>query len=199
MIGLKTDEFSHAIYRMAIHEENRQPVYFDAQDQQEMGRAFRNAARRDTMLTGWFRINAENEARTPAQGGPDPLIRNTLYCDFGYHFVWRDNRWRVRQQAFNVITRMHSISPRRTELYHLRLLLLNVAGATSFQHLRTVNGVVHTSFRNAARALHLVENGQQWFDAMTEAVTFQMPYELRYIINFFSKIFYLKIFNFRNF
>jgi len=176
---MEMDKFSHSIYRMAIHEENRQPVYFNEDDRAATERAFQEADTHDTMLTGWFRINAENEARTPQQGGPDPLIRETLYCDFGYHFVWRDNRWTRRRQRFNVITRMHSISPRKTELYHLRLLLLNVPGATSFQHLRTVNGVVHTSFRNAARALNLVENGQQWFEAMTEAATFQMPFQLR--------------------
>jgi ATP-dependent DNA helicase PIF1 len=64
-------------------------------------------------------------------------------------------------------------------LYHLRLLLLNVPGATSFQHLRTVNGFPHATFTDAARALNLVENGQQWYDAMAEAAQHQMPYQLR--------------------
>ena len=176
------DKFSHAIYRMAIHLENRQPVYYN-NDDRDIQRALRAAQRHDTMLTGWFRINEFNERTPVAEGGPNLELRNTLYADFGLDYVWRDYAWTPRARDQKVITRIYSISPRKSELYHLRLLLLNVPGATSFQHLRTVNGVPHATFTAAARALNLVENGQQWYDAMAEAAQHQMPYQLRYNCN----------------
>ena len=172
------DKFSHTIYRMAIHLENRQPVFYQ-NDDQNIRRALNRARRRDTMLTGWFHINALNEQIPVAEGGPNLELRNTLYADFGLHYVWRNYEWTPRARAEPVITRLFTISPRRSELYHLRLLLLNVPGATSFEHLRTVNGITHPNFAAAARALNLVENGQQWYDAMAEAAQHQMPYQLR--------------------
>jgi hypothetical protein len=178
MLGMDMDKFSHAIYRMAIHLENRQPVFYH-NDDQDIQRALLRAQRHDTMLTGWFRINAFNEEIPEAEGGPNLELRNTLYADFGLDYVWRNYEWTRRDRAQRVITRLYSISPRQSELYHLRLLLLNVPGATSFQHLRTVNGVPYDTFTAAARALNLVENGQQWYDSMAEAAQYQMPYQLR--------------------
>ena len=171
MLGFNMDKFSHAIYRMAIHLEHRQPVFFN-NDDRDIQRALRRAQQHDTMLTGWFRINAHNEQTPEADGGPNLQLRNTLYADFGLDYVWRDYQWTRRDRAQKVITRIYSISPRKSELYLLRLLLLNVPGATSFAHLRTVNGFTHPNFTDAARALNLVENGQQWYDYMAEAATY---------------------------
>ena len=50
--------------------------------------------------------------------------------------------WSPRKTKFNVIGRMYSISPTQTELFHLRLLLLTVKGAKSFDDIRTVNGEI---------------------------------------------------------
>lgn len=47
---------------------------------------------------------------------------------------------------------MYSVSPTQTELYHLRLLLLTVKGATSFDKLKTVNEEICQTFsRNPTR------------------------------------------------
>jgi hypothetical protein len=43
------------------------------------------------------------------------------------------------------------------ECYFLRVLLNNVAGATSYEHLRMVDGVLLPSFREAAERRGLIE------------------------------------------
>jgi len=53
---------------------------------------------------------------------------------------------------------MYSISPTQTELFYLRLLLLTVKGATSFDDLRIVNGEICQSFSAACLALGLIED-----------------------------------------
>ncbi|XP_018400734.1 PREDICTED: ATP-dependent DNA helicase pif1-like, partial [Cyphomyrmex costatus] len=74
---------------------------------------------------------------------------------------------------------MYSVSPTQTELFHLRLLLLTVKGATSFNDLRTVNGEVYQSFSAACLALGLIENDDEWRRAMNEAAEWMMPRQLR--------------------
>ncbi|WVZ76660.1 hypothetical protein U9M48_024616 [Paspalum notatum var. saurae] len=65
------------------------------------------------------------------------------------------------------------------ERYFLRILLNHVAGATSFEELRTVDGEIMPSFREAAERRGLIEVDNTLDDCLTEAETFQMPSSLR--------------------
>jgi len=47
------------------------------------------------------------------------------------------------------------------ELFHLRLLLLSVKGATSFNDLKIVNGEIYQSFSAACLALGLIEDDDE--------------------------------------
>jgi len=58
------------------------------------------------------------------------------------------------------------------EKYYLRLLLTVVAGAKSFQHLRTVRGVTYRTFREACSARGLIEDDQEWISCFQEAILF---------------------------
>ena len=89
------------------------------------------------------------------------------------------SKWETREKAFNCIGRMYSISPTHLELFHLRLLLLHVKGATSFNSLKTVDGIVHVSFTSACLALGLIEDDEEWARAMEEATMWMMPVRLR--------------------
>lgn len=57
---------------------------------------------------------------------------------------------------------MYSVSPTHIELFNLRLLLLTVKGAASFENLRTVDGILRSSFTEACIALGLIENDDEW-------------------------------------
>jgi len=74
---------------------------------------------------------------------------------------------------------MYYINPSAGEKYYLRRLLLEVPGPTSFEDLRTVEDVVHPTFREACVAMGLAENDQEWDDAFAEARTLQTGHHLR--------------------
>ena len=67
----------------------------------------------------------------------------------------------------------------QVERFCLRLLLINVKGATSYEHLRTVNGTVYPTFKDAAIAMNLLESDRTWEATLQEAAAFQMPFQLR--------------------
>ncbi len=71
-----------------------------------------------------------------------------------------------------------SVSPRETERYYLRIMLLHIRGAISFEELRTVHNTVYPTFKQAAEALGLVEDDNMWMTCMAEASSYQMPHSL---------------------
>lgn len=60
-----------------------------------------------------------------------------------------------------MIGRMYSASPSDRERFFMRLLLLQLRGATSFVDLRTVNGVVCAACQEAAKALGLLNDDEE--------------------------------------
>jgi hypothetical protein len=51
---------------------------------------------------------------------------------------------------------MYFIHPAIGECFFLRLLLIVISGATSFEHLRIVNDIEHSTFQVVHRALGLL-------------------------------------------
>ena len=59
-------------------------------------------------------------------------------------------------------------------------MLLNIVpGATSFQHLRTVDNIVYQTFKDAFNALGLLQDDREWDDCLEEAGTVQAGGQLR--------------------
>ena len=67
------------------------------------------------------------------------------------------------------IGRLYSVHPAQVQLCALRLLLNHARGPTSFEDIRTVDGVLHDSFQDAAVALELVKEDTLWIECMREA------------------------------
>lgn len=61
----------------------------------------------------------------------------------------------------------------------LRLLLLHVRGATSFEDLKTVNGNLCSTFEEAATRLNLISDDTEYEKSMDEANFLKTPFELR--------------------
>lgn len=67
------------------------------------------------------------------------------------------------------VGRMYFVSPRAGEKYFMRLLLCHVAGATSFEDLRTVEDEVHTTYQSACVARGLLQDDKEWDRCIQEA------------------------------
>lgn len=159
---------SHTIYRLTVHLEEQQPIVFTDDTIEEVADRVEN---RLTMLTGWFQLNRQ-----------DPEANNMLYMDIPdrYTFCRKTYQWKLRSQN-KVITRLHWIHPKNQELYHLRMLLLNIRGAKSFEDLRTVDGFTFETFTQAAVAANLVDNDMQWYTCLEEALAIELPHRVRFL------------------
>jgi len=74
---------------------------------------------------------------------------------------------------------MYFDSPQSGEGFYLRTLLTVKAGATSYSDLRTVNGIQYDTFKEACKALGLLENDYKWRLCLMEVAEMQLGYTLR--------------------
>lgn len=75
--------------------------------------------------------------------------------------------------------RLYTVHPNSLECYYLRLLLVNVIGAHSFQNLRTVNGNLCETYREACQQLNLLENDAHWDLTLYDASIASSPHQIR--------------------
>ncbi len=62
-----------------------------------------------------------------------------------------NSEYKLEGSGETIIVGMYTVSPRKGERYFLRLRCLHVTGAKSFVDMRTVDGEVCSSFRQACR------------------------------------------------
>jgi len=126
---------------------------------------------KESMFTAYF-----------AQNRVDKFARGILCHDFPEFYTWHPNGkfWKRRvYEGRKQVGRIISAHLAEGERYYLRVLLNHVAGATSFDHLKMVDGVVLATFREAAERRGLIEEDNTLDECLTEASTFQMPSSLR--------------------
>ena len=80
---------------------------------------------------------------------------------------------------------MYMVSPSEGERFYLRVLLCNVRGPRSFEDLKTFNGVLHESFKDAAVSRGLLLNDREWINTMRDSALTASPLQLR---NLFTTI-----------
>ncbi|XP_071740458.1 ATP-dependent DNA helicase PIF1-like [Rutidosis leptorrhynchoides] len=69
--------------------------------------------------------------------------------------------------------------PASGERYYLRMLLNIVKGPRSFEELRTVNGILHPTFKDACFAYGLINDDREWTHAISEAKSWASGAQLR--------------------
>jgi len=74
---------------------------------------------------------------------------------------------------------MYFVHPTAGEQYYLRMLLSIVRGATSFENLRTVNGILYPSFKETCITLGLLQNDEEWDQCLKEAGQIRTGMQLR--------------------
>lgn len=112
-----------------------------------------------------------------------PEDRALTYLEFPSKWIWNGHtkRWEKRTREFKFgppIGRIYSVHPTTNELFFLRILLTVVPGATGFQDLRTYQGTLYSSFKEACQACGLVGVDNEWFRLFDEAVQWTAPFQL---------------------
>ncbi|XP_048493069.1 uncharacterized protein LOC125493635 [Beta vulgaris subsp. vulgaris] len=93
--------------------------------------------------------------------------------------------WTPRANGFT-IGRIYHVSPGSGEKFYLRTLLNFVKGATCYDDIRTVDGLVYPTFKEVCYARELLDDNKEYVDAITEA-SFRESGSLRDIMRFVDR------------
>ncbi|XP_019183654.1 PREDICTED: uncharacterized protein LOC109178476 [Ipomoea nil] len=156
------DRVTTEFYKTRNYEENGKVIdginmYYDYDDPVE------NTVNRPTiaqsMFLEWFEANKTF-----------PDARELTYVEMPTRFVWKKDliKWQPRKKGFS-IGRIFYVPPATREIFYLRCLLNKIRGPTSYADIRTVNGVHYASFRDACYARGLVDDDNEYVDAIDEA------------------------------
>ncbi|XP_057465712.1 uncharacterized protein LOC130755327 [Actinidia eriantha] len=167
ILGHNLHEEFPSIVRLALHLPGMHHVVFN--ETESMNSIISRAGGKMSTLTGYFAYCASNEA-----------ARAFTYQEFPQHFVWQKTQqiWTPRQRGY-AIGRMYFAAPNSGERFYLRLLLTIVKGPRSFECLRTINNVLHHSFKSACVAMGLLEDDEEWIQCLQEASIMNTGYQLR--------------------
>lgn len=171
LLEFKMHDRSHSVTRLPVHLPNQQTVMFEAGHEEE---ALLAASSGCTMLESWFHLNrCELDAH------------QWLYTEVPQNYVYVRGKWQKRQRGGDkIVSRMYSVSIRDAERFYLRMLLLHVKGATGFDSLRMVDGVMCQSFKDAASLRGLLDSDEEWDRCLSDACTYLMPRQLREMFAF---------------
>uniref|UniRef100_A0A8R1IAX7 ATP-dependent DNA helicase n=1 Tax=Caenorhabditis japonica TaxID=281687 RepID=A0A8R1IAX7_CAEJA len=186
IFSFKLSNRSVSVTMLKVHLPGKQTVTFQEGNEAV---ALERAKEAKTTLTAWFEINKKSEELALTDGAMPVGVYDSrvfLYNEMPEHFLFTTNNgWTARKNQRFSIGRMPFVGIRDTERYSLRQLLLYSKGATSFENLRTVNGVVFETFTEAARAAGFLEDDEVYIKSLEEAAGFQSAYQLR---GFFSTL-----------
>jgi hypothetical protein len=99
-----------------------------------------------------------------------PAACELLYQDMPLKFTWNKTKriWSPMKDKCFCLGRMYYAHPSSGECFFLCLLLTAVKGATSFEHLHTMDDVVYNTFKEACFARGLLEDDREWIQCLEE-------------------------------
>ncbi|XP_021762956.1 uncharacterized protein LOC110727683 [Chenopodium quinoa] len=103
------------------------------------------------------------------------------YVEFPEHYKWDASAksWSKRKNKKLMIGRLAFVAPSEGERFYLRLLLLNVKSPKSFTDLRTVEGYVCATFKEACLRAGILKEDDAASICLAEATEIQLPRALR--------------------
>ncbi|KAM0849405.1 hypothetical protein ACQ4PT_053753 [Festuca glaucescens] len=177
--GFELSKNSPPVMQLQLHLENCHMVSF--KQGQDIQQVVNREGVEKSMLTEYFAANRLHEE-----------ARGILYRDFPEWYTWQkgkkgqDKCWKRRYVKKDgtpskriQVGRIVSAHPAEGDRYYLRVLLNHVTGATCYDDLKTVNGQLLGSFREAAERRGLIEGDNTLDDSLTESTLFEMPSSLR--------------------
>ncbi|XP_035838014.1 uncharacterized protein LOC110900424 [Helianthus annuus] len=162
-----------SVMRLPFHLPGQQPVVFGPDE--DINSVLNKPSVKSSMFLSWMERNKD----------PNDLLARTLtYVQFPIFYVWKlDKRVWEPRKGKKSIGRIHSVSPSLGEAYFLRILLNKVRGTTSFDDIKTVNGKVYDTYRDACYAHGLLDDDSEYVEAIKEA---NLTGSASYIRNLFS-------------
>ncbi|KAL3620360.1 hypothetical protein CASFOL_035272 [Castilleja foliolosa] len=169
ILNFPIHERTPAVEVLAVHLENMQNVTF--KENLRLQAIVRNPSFGKTTLTEWIQSNKRDR---------DGLhLTYVNYCS-RYRWCKKAMAWipRVHLQS-PAIGRLAYVHPASGELFYMRMLLSHQCGSKSFADIRTVSGVLHSTYRSACDSLGLLGEDREWLTAFEESSCWATSSELR--------------------
>ncbi|XP_035837130.1 uncharacterized protein LOC110926747 [Helianthus annuus] len=146
-----------SVMRLPFHLPGQQNVVFSCDD--DIEDVLHKPQVNSSIFLEWMKMNNSK-----------PEARQLTYVQFPSKYVWKlkDRCWQPRQN-YVVIGRIYSASPSLGEAYYLRILLTKVKGPRSFEEIRTYEGVVYPTFRDACYARGLLDDDNEYIECIKES------------------------------
>jgi hypothetical protein len=116
---------------------------------------------------------------------PDQFdCRELLYQEFPTKMRWdtKHRPWVRRKNKFSTIGRMYFAGPSAVERFYMRMLLTVKRGPASYEDLRTVNGILHGTYKLACIALGLLDSDDYWHECLLQGASWQSAPQLRFLL-----------------
>ncbi|XP_022014140.1 uncharacterized protein LOC110913626 [Helianthus annuus] len=131
-----------------------------------------------TMFTEWMNCNKVDE-----------FSRTLRYVQFSGYYVWnaKNRKWNRRKHPYGSIRKGNYVPPSLGDCYYLRILLNHIKGPTCFEDIKTVDGQVFQTFKDACFARGLLDDDKEYVNVVKEASTWSTGDFLRtfFVINEF--------------
>ena len=176
IFGFPIHERYPPIEHLSVHLEDGERVFFNPDNAGQVGHA-----PRDTTLTGYFKLCQR-----------DDFARTIYYWEVPRYYTWNKNarKWQRRKKgkpvqdhpevkSTDTLGRVYGVHPNQFERFFLRMLLHEVKGPQSFEELRTVDGVVCETYREACHKRGMLEDDTHWDATLEEASVSHVPSRLR--------------------
>ncbi|XP_048493212.1 uncharacterized protein LOC104903169 [Beta vulgaris subsp. vulgaris] len=146
-----------AVERLSFHLPREQTVVYS--DQMDVGDVLERPNVDSTKFLSWMECNQKYEE-----------ARKLTYVEFPMKFVWKQptREWAPRSKGFS-LGRVYHVTPDSGKKYYLRTLLNFVKGLTCYEDLRTIDGLVYPTFKEACYARGLLDDDKEYIDAITKA------------------------------
>ncbi|KAL1333322.1 uncharacterized protein [Arachis hypogaea] len=146
-----------AVQRLSFHLPGRNPILYE--DGEDIDDILSKPGIDQSMFTAWMEANNNySEAK------------ELIYSEFPRFFVYnkKEKIWSRRKCGYT-IGRLYYVPPTCGELFYLRMMLNFVRGPTNYDQIKSANGVIHNSFRDACFALGLLNDDREYIEAIKEA------------------------------
>ncbi|XP_076903110.1 uncharacterized protein LOC143558073 [Bidens hawaiensis] len=156
-----------SVTRLPFHLPGQQTVVFA--DDDDVEDVLNKSSVGSTKFIAWMECNQQYG-----------LARALTYAEFPTKFVWKPNErvWDLRKRGF-LIGRVHHVPPAFNEAYYLRILLNKVKGPMCFEDIRTVDGEVCATYRDACYKRGLLDDDNEYIEAIEETSHTASGYYLR--------------------
>lgn len=110
----------------------------------------------------------------------DSNAHSYTYDQIPQFFVWDDSesKWKRRKRGMQ-LGRLAYTHHSSGEIWFMRMLLSKIKGPTSFEDLRTVNGMQFPIFKEACQEYGFLSDDKEWHEVLDQCARCGFPPQIR--------------------